>query len=214
MKLQHVKITLIVLSLIFIASCVEEDGPIDPDGSDDSYYVKFIFDGAPEATWKDGDSGGNVKAAWGAHGTGIERYDYHLVQVMGILEYESSTSTKTVQKIQVNFMKFFTSYIYDSDIIDMFKSNNTSYANESTDQDGIKVSYQDKNGTVWSTDNEPGSQAGSSFSILSMKEAPTGSSIDYLLIGKVSFSCNLYDPQGNMKAMAGTIRCPCGSKSF
>ena len=59
-------------------------------------------------------------------------------------------------------------------------------------QDGASISYTDENGVEWHS--EGGSQAGSTFAITEISDNEDGTSEKIM---KASFSCKLYDDNGN-----------------
>jgi hypothetical protein len=61
--------------------------------------------------------------------------------------------------------------------------------------DGITLSWTDGSGTLWTTDNPPGTQTGSLFTIISTEELPVVT--DYYIKVTATFNCTLYDLNGN-----------------
>jgi hypothetical protein len=82
-----------------------------------------------------------------------------------------------------------------------FNLGNYSYTNNPSNNDGVNITWYDKNGTEWKTDNAPADQAGSRFAIVLVEEAAT--TPIYTVAITFTFDCKLYDASGNVKTLTG-----------
>jgi hypothetical protein len=82
-----------------------------------------------------------------------------------------------------------------------FAPGNYNYS--SSGQNGVTIDWFDKSGKLWSTENAPALQNGSSFKIVSIEDLPDSRGILYIKT-TIQFSCKLYDEAGNAKQASGT----------
>lgn len=82
-----------------------------------------------------------------------------------------------------------------------FNLGNYSYMNPPSVTDGASITWYDQNGTEWSTDNAPADQTGSQFAVVLVEEASL--TPVYTVAITFTFTCKLYDANGNVKTLTG-----------
>lgn len=82
-----------------------------------------------------------------------------------------------------------------------FNLGNYPYANPPAVTDGGYISWYDRNGTEWRSDNAPADQSGSRFAVVLVEEVAT--TPVYTVGITFTFDCKLYDAGGNVKTLTG-----------
>jgi hypothetical protein len=86
-----------------------------------------------------------------------------------------------------------------------FAPGNYSYAQKSTvtlqDGDGVVIQWGNNLTDIWSTDNAPGTQTGSSFTITNVQDGPALNGYNVDVTG--TFNCTLYNSTGVAKTVTG-----------
>lgn len=193
------KLLILCLAVILFSACSKSKD----DASEYPYYFTGTIDGK--------------KISWRANL--MNTSEFHA----GSLTESSSAGTQMDQyffatigkgfeenpSIQVGTLKYFDTWVHwpeYEDLEAMFRLGSFTYGkgvSAPETVDGAVVKYVDANGKEWSS--EPGSQAGSTFSVTELTPIHT-SGWDGRVV-TIKFSCNLYDEGGNsIQVKDGIIR--------
>lgn len=193
--------------IVLFSACKdnEDPAPANNPGSGgtiitSSLYFQATIDGQ-EVVFQDGING--YASAAGSSGESVSS-GYGEGQSMSLLK---PFATKNITGVVI-IKKFTEMPSLCSEIESMFSIGTYPYGKHSGDLndavEGAVVYYIDSSGKAWSSDNGAATQTGSTFQITEHISNSDGFS---RRISKASFSCKLYDEEGNVKTLTnGTIR--------
>jgi hypothetical protein len=181
---------LAILTISTILSSCKKD---DPSGdSNGVYYYEATIDGVKYKVSIPLDNfDPNLMA-----GSGIAGSD-DVVFSSNISDYRANGSELGITKGVMS--EYFNST--NQEFRNFFAPGNYNYS--SFGQNGVTIDWLDKSGKLWSTENAPALQNGSSFKIVSIEDLPDSRGILYIKT-TIQFSCKLYDEAGNVKQASGT----------
>jgi hypothetical protein len=181
-------LTILTISTI-VSSCKKNDPSGDSNGA---YYYEATIDGVKYKVSIPADNSDPNLVA----GSGIGGSD-DVVFSSNVSDYRGNASEMGISKGVMS------DYINSTnqEFRNFFAPGNYSYS--SLGQNGVTVDWLDKTGKLWSTENAPGLQNGSSFKIVSIEDKGNPLGILYIKT-TIQFSCKLYDEAGNVKQASGT----------
>lgn len=185
----------LLLSLLTVLSFVTACKKNDPTTSTDSeFYYEATIDGAKFNLSVPSD---NANPDFSA-GSGLNALGFDATYTSNISDYRPNGTGMFVSKgILIDYQTS-----TDQEFRNFFAPGNYNYA--LIGDEGVSVSWVDKTGKLWATDNASGDQTGSSFKIISTEDAPGDIRGRLYVKTKIQFNCKLYDEAGNVKQASGT----------
>ncbi|TVR82116.1 MAG: hypothetical protein EA412_02020 [Chitinophagaceae bacterium] len=149
------------------------------------FYAEASIDGK-KREFKDGQDG--YRNTFGSKGVSLDGF--------GTFLEKQKVAFDGSQNITVYFMERFLDEPSNEDIKNMFRKGKYNFGNSNAGSSGVEIEYKDASGTVWSTSNGSGMQAGSSFEVINHYSNHFDTYTPY--ITEAVFSCKLYDDNGNV----------------
>jgi len=196
----------LLLALVFSYGC--SSSPTDSTSSADDqitagYYIQANVDGTI-VTNQIVQNNASFGIGESFHGSGHETTTgdgYMEVQKFSFVKVDitSLTTDPSYHSLVVGFVKVFPEQPFDSDLDALITMGSMEYGSEQAERDGVVIQWVDAAGTLWSSDLGAADQTGSSFTVTTNTkiEYQPGQSVYGQYITRGTFSCTLYDGNGN-----------------
>lgn len=194
---------LLVISVVLSACKKETDDDNDDDdnnnttvGINSTPQWSATIDGTEYLFTEDGNiSNGQSEGGEIDPQTGIATYGYG----SDFREFGSSTILGGIGKDYVNFL--IDDGMTNQEFSNFFNPGTYSYG--TIPEHGVQIYWSDASGTLWTSYFGTANQTGSTFSIVEKKEETLGG--NFFVKVHATFSCKLYDDNGNSKTLTNGV---------
>ena len=199
---QNLRFTLVLFALLaFVAGCKKDDNS-NNNNSNTNHSVPtsgYYFQGTFGGTFAQITTGAGGASSSGVAGNAQQDYIYN--GGGAYINYAKLSNPITLASVNI-YHYYFNAYPAAATFDSLFAVSAsvpfTTAGNNPTN--GVYITWMDANGHNWASNNAPGTQTGSKFTITSV------SAIDYstdLITFTGTFNCILYDSLGNSKTVTG-----------
>ncbi|UAY51939.1 hypothetical protein [Ferruginibacter albus] len=181
-----------ILGLVILFSSCSKQNTDNPSSSSGYYYEATIGG----VTYKETVTNSNGYIAGSTGGANDDAIFGSSIAPIA----EPIPANETALGIGKGIFHNFSDETTDAEFKSFFNPGTYSFSTPGSYQ-GITVSWMDKSGNYWSTDNDPATQSGSTFTITKVNDGPVSLNQVYYVEVTATFNCTLYDLSGNSKQL-------------